>query len=60
MSHLPYTEANAALIDFVVVRQFARYLRLQAKILEQDGDLGEAERLRGRAARSEADVMAGL
>jgi|GEM_PF-4158582 len=56
MSRGMYTECSAAAIDYQVVTQFARLLRLQAQILEEDGDKREAAALRARAARSERDL----
>ena len=52
MLDAPYDEANAAAIDFEIVNQFARILRLQARILDADGDHQEATLLRARAART--------
>jgi hypothetical protein len=55
--HYPtYEEGTAASIDYQVVRQFARMLRLQAVMLEGDGDHQAASALRARAARSERSV----
>lgn len=50
MSCQPYTEATADAIDSLVIRQYARYLRLQARYLEEDGDWAGAAELRKRAA----------
>ena len=50
-------EASALTIEYQVVRQFARLLRLQARMLDADGDHQEAAALRSRAARSERAVI---
>ncbi len=52
-----YSKSTASLIDFQVVRQFARLLRLQARILENEGQAEEAAALRARASHSERSVM---
>lgn len=57
MYYAPYEEAATATIEYHVVRQFARLLRLQARMLDDDGDHNEAAALRARAARSERAVM---
>ncbi|CAK0747766.1 hypothetical protein CCP1ISM_2900002 [Azospirillaceae bacterium] len=55
--HYPvYDETTAATIDYQVVRQFARMLRLQARLLDNDGNHVDAEALRTRATRSERSV----
>ncbi|HYD31169.1 MAG TPA: hypothetical protein VEB64_09990 [Azospirillaceae bacterium] len=46
-------------IEYDVVRQFARILRLQANMLERDGDTLAAHALRQRAARSLRAVACG-
>jgi len=56
MAYQTYDECSAAEIEFTVVRQFARLLRIQAGMLERDGDIQEAAALRQRAARSERAV----
>ncbi len=50
-------EACPSTIEYQVVRQFARLLRLQARMLDADGDHREAAALRYRAARSERAVV---
>jgi hypothetical protein len=60
MSQGAYSEMTALAIDFQVVRQFARLLRKQARMLEADGDVGEAATLRDHAARSERDMYRSL
>ena len=57
MAYQTYDEGSAAEIEFTVVRQFARLLRIQAGMLERDGDFQEAAALRRRAARSERAVF---
>jgi len=56
MHYLAYDETTAATIDYQVVKQFARMLRLQARLLDSDGDHSEAAALRARAIRSERSV----
>ena len=46
----PYTETTADFIDLMMIRQYARYLRLQACYLERNGEYEEAAALRVRAA----------
>ena len=53
-------EANAFNVEYQVVRQFARFLRLQARMLDAEGDHQEAAALRSRAARSERAVIGQL
>jgi len=60
MYYPPYEDATAATIEYHVVRQFARLLRMQARMLDADGDHHEAAELRARAARSERAVMGHL
>ena len=50
-------EASASIVEYQVVRQFARLLRLQARMLDADGDHQEAAALRSRAARSARAVI---
>ena len=57
MYYPAYQEASASLVEYQVVRQFARLLRLQARMLDADGDHQEAAALRSRAARSERAVL---
>ena len=49
--------ATPSSIEYQVVRQFARLLRLQARMLDADGDHQEAKALRSRAAISERAVI---
>lgn len=50
MTIQPYTESTADAIDLMMVRQYARYLCLQARHLERSGDHEAAAALRARAA----------
>ncbi len=59
--HYPASnQTNTADVESEVVRQFARLLRLQARMLDADGDHKEAADLRYRAARSERAVLGHL
>jgi hypothetical protein len=60
MYYPAYDPTTAAVIEYQVVRQFARLLRLQARMLDSDGDHKEAAQLRCRAARSERAVLGHL
>jgi len=60
MYYAAYDEGTAASIEYQVVRQFARLLRMQARMLDADGDHKEAAELRARAARSEGAVLGHL
>ncbi len=60
MYYPAYDQSTATAIEYQVVRQFARLLRLQARMLEDDGDHKEATQLRFRAARSERAVLGHL
>jgi hypothetical protein len=57
MYYPAYDQTTAASIEYHVVRQFARLLRLQARMLDDEGDHKEAAALRARAARSERAVL---
>ena len=57
MYYPAYQEATPSSIEYQVVRQFARLLRLQARMLDADGDHQEAKALRSRAASSERAVI---
>ena len=60
MYYPAYDQTTASEIEYHVVRQFARLLRLQARMLDADGDHKEAAQLRCRAARSERAVLGHL
>lgn len=57
MNYRAYDERSAAAIDYAVVTQFARFLRLQARMLDEDGDHRQAALLRRRATVSERAVL---
>lgn len=60
MFYPAYDQTDTAAVECQVVHQFARLLRLQARMLDADGDHKEAAELRSRAARSERAVLGQL
>lgn len=59
MSRCGSEDDSALMVEFQVVRQFARMLRLQARLLDAEGDHEEATLLRVRASRSERSMFGG-